>query len=164
MKWKSLSIILLALATCCSCQENIVHRYCAVDSQNWHPSYKARFHITDIKEKGNYQMTAEVRLDKHYPYRELWLVVETETSRGAHYSDTLCMDVVGEAGQLDGEGRNIMTYTAPVRKIPLQETDTVDICIHHCLSNASVPGVHDVGFLLEPSTSTFSRFSKSKPQ
>jgi len=138
-----------------ACQENFVHRYCAVDSQDWQKQYKGKLHIEDIKEKGTYQLKAEVRIDKQYLYKDLWLEIETHirTEKSLNdtcYKDTVCIDIIKQNGEMSGTGRNIMEYKTPVREMSLAPSDTLDICMRHILTTKPVPGVHDIGILLIP--------------
>lgn len=144
------TIPVLLAATCFACQENVIHRFCAVEAQDWQQKYKARFHITDIKQTHVYQLTAEARIDKQYDFQDLWLVVETRNTNGESIADTICIETVKENGNLDGTGRNILEYQKDVRTLQLKETDTLDICIKHIMQAHPLVGVHDVGIKLEP--------------
>ncbi len=145
-------VCLLALALY-SCEEDVVHRYCAVDSQDWQKAYKARFHIEPLKTKSEYNLRAEVRVDKRFPYKDLWMVVETKISNDSAqivYNDTVCVDIIKDNGDMNGDGRNILEYKTAVRCLPLTTKDTLDICVRHIQSVTPVPGVHDVGIMLAP--------------
>lgn len=148
-----LSILVLALTTFWACQDEVVvHRFCAVDCQDWDKAYKARFHIDPFGVESEYNLRAEVRTDRRYLYKDLWLVYETKVSHDSTlvYNDTICMEMIDKNEEMDGDGQNILTYKAAVRCLPLSPTDTVDICIRHIMSHTPLPGVHDVGFQLSP--------------
>lgn len=144
-------IIVLLASAFSACQENIIHLYRAVDSKAWSGKSKATFHITDIKQDGVYRMAVEVRLDRHFQYKDLWLVVGMRNSRGQASRDTLQLNVVDAFDELDGKGRNILEYELPYRQLNLQKTDTLDVSIRQIVSAAPIAGIHHVGILLEPS-------------
>lgn len=141
---------LLFACVLCACEEDMVHRFCAVDSQDWQKSYKARFHLEDLKLRGQYDLSVEARVAKQYLYKDLWLEVETKKNGEVQALDTVCLDVVAASGEMDGSGRNILGYKKPVRSLAIVPTDTLDICVRHILTVTPVPGVHDVGILLVP--------------
>lgn len=150
----SFSRILMLVFLACTivaCQEDVVHRYCAVDCLDWQPKYKARFHLTDFaKGKGRYALSVEARLSERYPCKDLWLVVETKRNGEALPNDTVRMSVVNSKGEMKGAGKSILGYTQTLHTMQLHSSDTLDVCIRHIMTVHPLPGVHDVGFLLEP--------------
>lgn len=146
------TLYILLVCSTMACQEYTVHRYCAVDSRNWQRKYMGSFCITDIKKKGQYAVSAEVRLDKHYPFQDLWLSVETKKNGEPLSMDTVCLDVLDVRGELGGVGKSIMEYSVPVRNLPLSPDDTLDVNIRHIMSTGFLPGVHDVGVLVTPAS------------
>ncbi len=122
---------------------------CAVEGHDWEKSYKAKFHIEGLKQKGMYMLSVESRVDRTYPCKDLWLVVETK-NRGELLTDTVTMDIVDADGIMKGKGLNILEYALPVRSMSLASTDTLDICVSHIMTHRPLPGVHDVGILLAP--------------
>ena len=131
------------------CQENVVHQYRSVDSKCWRSKEKVEFCVDTIRKAGVYDCSLEVRLDRQYYYKNLWLVVETQGIRsGFLRSDTVNLAVVDESGEMVGEGRNLLLYQHALAPFMLAKDDSLHIQIHHIMSADSIAGVHDVGIFL----------------
>lgn len=144
-------IIIFLLATLFgACQEEFVHRSCAVESQGWQHGYKARFQVTDLSGEGKFRLSVEARLDKAYPYKDLWLAVETRFNGDVLADDTVCLKVVDDRGEMPGTGRNLLEYAQAVRVLEASPMDTIDFCVRHVMSDKTISSVHDVGIKVMP--------------
>ena len=148
---RTVAIFLLA-GSLGACQEDfsIVHRSCAVESKGWENGVKPAFLVTDLAREGKYALSVEARLGRDYPYKDLWLAVETRMNGEVLADDTVCLTVVNDRGEMPGTGRNLLEYAKGVRTLEATPMDTLDFCIRHVMSEKSIPGVHDVGIKLVP--------------
>lgn len=89
-------------------------------------------------------------MDRTYPFRELWLVVESKANGVILSNDTVCVDAVEKDNELTDNASKIHEYSVEVKSFHLTPNDTLDLCVRHIMTHHHVPGVHDVGIKLEP--------------
>lgn len=147
----TMAIFLLAVSLG-ACQEDfaIVHRSCVVECKGWEDAVKPSFHVVDLAREGRYAFSVEARLGRDYPYKDLWLAVETRMNGEILADDTVCLMVVNDKGEMPGTGRNLLEYAKGIRTLEASPMDTLDFCIRHIMSGKTIPGVHDVGIKLVP--------------
>ena len=141
--------MLLPVCLFTACQEDMAHQFCAIDCNGWSQNAKARFCIAELKGHKTYDLALEARIGKRYPYRDLWVAVDTRLHGNPYTSDTLCLDIVSPTGEMDGYGRELLEYQMPVRQFRLDSRDTLEVCVRHIMSAKVIPGVHDIGIRLE---------------
>ena len=58
-------------------------------------------------------------------------------------------DIVDESGKNNGEGITYFTHRVPFCTMDIPEGDTVDIFIRHNMQDNILPGIADIGVLVE---------------
>lgn len=123
-------------------------------------------------------LQVELRIDKRYPYQDLWIVLdqtyetkrererhlyttvelkqkkqqekhETFVARHQHYNDTLHLQLI-DGREFSGTGRNLLTYRFPVRKVHLIQHEQGQIVVRHIMDSDTIVGIHDVGISFLP--------------
>lgn len=120
------------------------------------PTYTADY-------EADHDLQLQARITKKFGYEELWLVVEQhyaytressteeETDTIAkEFIDTICMPLVDDNGNFNGNGRELLTYNCPIRFVHLHEGENATIRVRHIMDEKTIQGVHDIGIELVP--------------
>lgn len=144
--------VTLALTLLLSCQNPnvLLHEFDAVDSENWNISDAKHFEIDSVPASGHYETTLEFRTNANYPYRNISIqMTQSLRNRNKDITKTLAYDIVDKNGKNNGEGITYFTHQLPFCTMDIQQGDTVDISIRHNMQDNILPGITDVGVLIE---------------
>lgn len=157
-----LAIVLRSAATCMAIVALLVachgrrtyHSYQAVDAQCWSATDTLRFTPDALSEDGLYSLLAGVRVNEHYPYRDLWLVVEQRTPSAAtttsphteHVSrDTLHVLLTDAKGNWLTQGVVLHTSEDVVTATRLTHDNPPEFLVYHIMRDQNLKGVMEVG-------------------
>jgi gliding motility-associated lipoprotein GldH len=146
-KYSFLSLIsLLLLAVACS-KDVIYTDSVAIPSEVWSldniPEFKAE--IADTASICNVYFT--VRTGTSYPFRNIWLFVNTVSPSGKSITDTLQYMLADEKGKWYGKGfGDIHELDLPFRTgVFFREKGTYTFTIRHGMRKENLNGVYDLG-------------------
>ena len=114
--------LLLALGACQS--QVAYHHFRHISSPGWDKSDTLHFDVQPMTEDGNYEVLAELRTDKNYPFQN------------------------SKEGVIEGDGISAFQYQFHVRYLNLHKGDSLHICVAHNMKREIMPGIIDVGVLI----------------
>lgn len=134
---------------CVSCNSRTIYsHYAHTPLQGWEKNDSMRFDIT-IPQEGNYLEKVGVRINNEYPFMGLTVIIDQTVYPSLQtLRDTLDCDLVGEDGNVKGQGINHYQYEFPLKSLALHEGDSVSIRIHHTMKREILPGISDIGVIL----------------
>ena len=145
----ALSTIVMAMVSCRS-QKTLLHEFAAIDGEEWNIKDSLHFEIDSVTSGGNCETTLEFRTNANYPYRNISIVMTQSLRReDKRITKTIAYDIVDEDGKNNGEGITYFTHRIPFCTMNIQEGDTADIFIRHNMQDNILPGIADVGVLVE---------------
>ena len=145
----ALSAIVMAMVSCRS-QKTLLHEFAAIDGEEWNIKDSLHFEIDSVTSGGNCETTLEFRTNANYPYRNISIVMTQSLRReDKRITKTIAYDIVDKDGKNNGEGITYFTHRIPFCTMNIQEGDTADIFIRHNMQDNILPGIADVGVLVE---------------
>lgn len=134
---------------CVSCNSRTIYsHYAHTPLQGWEKNDSMRFDIT-IPQEGNYLEKIGVRINNEYPFMGLTVIIDQTVYPSLQtLRDTLDCNLVGEDGNVKGQGINHYQYEFPLKSLALHEGDSVSIRIHHTMKREILPGISDIGVIL----------------
>ena len=149
-KYTLFIIIALTLLISCRSQRTLLHEFAAIDGEEWNIIDSLHFEIDSVTTSGNCETTLEFRTNANYPYRNISIsMTQSLRNKNKDITKTLAYDIVDESGKNNGEGITYLTHRIPFCTMNIQEGDTVDIFIRHNMQDNILPGIADVGVLVE---------------
>ena len=149
-KYTLFIIIALTLLISCRSQRTLLHEFAAIDGEEWNIIDSLHFEIDSVTTSGNCETTLEFRTNANYPYRNISiLMTQSLRNKNKDITKALAYDIVDESGKNNGEGITYLTHRIPFCTMEIQEGDTVDIFIRHNMQDNILPGIADVGVLVE---------------
>lgn len=144
-------VVFLALAMAsCGNQKTLMHEFYAIDAEEWNISDSLHFEIDSVTSGGRCETTLEFRTNSNYPYRNISIVMAMALrNENRRIIKTLAYDFVDASGRKNGEGITYLTHRVPFCTTDIQTGDTVDIFIRHNMQDNILPGIADVGVLVE---------------
>lgn len=172
-------LLVIALLLTSSCQQTDgTHIFLSTHSEGWAKNDTLTFMLPASPVEEDLDLQVELRIDKRYPYQDLWLVLEqtyetkrererhsyttvelkqkeqqqkleTFVARHQHYNDTLHLQLVDER-KFTGSGRNLLVYRFPVRKVHLIQHEQGQVVVRHIMDNDTIPGIHNIGISFLP--------------
>lgn len=141
--------ISLSLST--SCNEDTFHAYKTVDSDGWNRLDTLTFTIDSLPAEKDYQMEVGLRTTRHYPYKSLWLIVESQFNKpDMIFTDTVECFICDSTSQRTGYGLHSLQNTYPLYRFYLQRGQTGHVRIRHHMIHENIKGVGEVGIRLYP--------------
>ena len=147
----AIACLLTLLLTLGACQSEVAyHHYRHVSSPGWDKSDTLHFNIPPVRESGDYEVLAELRTDKNYPFQKITLIVsQTVIPEGNSFYDRLDCRLVNQNGVIEGDGISYFQYQFHVRDMKLNKGDSIHLCISHNMKREIMPGIADVGICLK---------------
>jgi gliding motility-associated lipoprotein GldH len=134
-----------------SCSRNTIYsHYEPVDVNGWERGDTLYYHITTLRDSGNFSTQLGLRLTSTYPYQEVSLIMEQQLlPAGTMTMDTLNIKLADQEGNLNGIGLSMLDYTIPLSDILLSYSDTLNVSIRHNMRREMLPGITNIGITLE---------------
>jgi gliding motility-associated lipoprotein GldH len=134
----------------CRSQKTLLHEFTAIDGEEWNLGDSLHFEIDSVRNGGRCETTLEFRTNANYPYRNISIVMEQSIrNENKRIRKTLAYDIVDASGRNNGEGITYFTHRVPFCTSDIQTGDTVDIFIRHNMKDDTLPGIADIGVLVE---------------
>lgn len=101
----------------------------------------------DLPALGSFRSEIELRYDKRFPYRKVWLKVEHNLTDSALWeTDTIGVELYNESGNPLGKGMaGIYQISVPFMTIPGRGGYKRGMSISHCMSDDYLVGISDIG-------------------
>ena len=143
-------VVLLVLVALCGCQQEVAyHRFRHIYEPGWDKTDTLHFDISPIAKDGNYQLEAELRTDKDFPFQQLTIQVEQTVYPSKEvFQNQINCNLVSETGKIEGDGISYFQYQFYVRGLSLHQGDSVHISLTHNMKREIMPGISDVGVKL----------------
>lgn len=138
----------------CSCSLNVKYsNYRHISSNGWDLSDTLLFTTDTLWETGRYQFTCGVRTRRNFPYRELVMLVDRKVYRDSllvlHKLEKVKCPVINSSGGMLGEGIASKNHEQKLKDFYMLRGDSVVIEIYHQMTRQTLPGIVDVGILME---------------
>ena len=141
-----LCIVFLALAVASCRKSTLIHTYYPLPQKSWSIRDTLTFHMPPITQDGYYEILAGLRLERHFPYDQVWLVIQQDFNSPMHQRrDTLCIQVADSAGNMQGFGLNMQQYETPLASIYLHKGQEGKLRLYHIMRKEILPQVCNAG-------------------
>jgi len=136
-----------------ACQSGVAyHHFRHISAPGWDKSDTLHFDIAPLKESGRYEVTAELRTNKDYPFQRITLVVnQTVYPKKKESHDVLDCQLITQDGIIEGDGISYFQYQFRVGDMELNKGDSIHLCVSHNMKREIMPGITDVGICLSRS-------------
>lgn len=144
-------LVLAALIIGCQGVRLPYHHFMATNALGWTVTDTLRFAPVTVNSDGQYTITAGVRVDDRYAYRDLWLVIEhrcPEALQPAH-RDTVHLILADSQGKWLTQGVVLHETNEMVTTRALTTKDAHEFLVYHIMNDQSLVGVNEVGLKIE---------------
>ena len=134
-----------------SCDMSMVYyHYDHTPVYGWEKNDTLRYDVDPIERAGEYYTELGLRTNGSYPFTTLYLIVE-QTVLPSHRvtTDTIACQLTNKDGRPNGQGVSYYQYTMPVGTQTLVPGDSLHITIRHNMKRDILPGISDVGLMIE---------------
>lgn len=133
-----------------SCTDNtLMHTHNKVSSDGWDCRDTMLYVIPYIESDCCYMGELELRSCKIFPYRKLWVCIETVTERDRVLKkDTVCIDFTDNADSWRSNGINVISASTDIDPIRLREGMQGTIRVYHLMKQETIPNILSVGIHL----------------
>jgi gliding motility-associated lipoprotein GldH len=154
MEWRHLLFLLLCSGAMCwmgGCTRPVaLHTYHSVAPEGWNAHEVMSFPVDTLRHEGDYRLRVGLRITEMFPFRSIWLQVAQEwDDPELMRMDTIECKLTDEAGDFNGNGVSLYQYTFPVGVFHLEKGLKGRIHVRHLMRRELLPGVSDVGILLD---------------
>lgn len=147
------ALVVAVFAGACTNPDVLVNQFVPVNEQGWHTQDTVAVPLPQIRHDARYLLTVQLRTDNRYQFQGIDLEIEQEYKNpDVHRRDTVHMQMADEKGRLDGEGVNLMIFSAPVCQVSLHAEQEGMIHIRHIMNPHTLQGLQDVGLVLQTVT------------
>ena len=138
----------LLMLTGCE-QRTVYYHYEDTPTAGWEKNDTLSFLTAPVKHAGDYSEKVGLRINSHYPFVALELIVDQEVLPSHVFrSDTLDCKLVDELGNIKGNGISNYQYEFPLTVLSLNEGDRLHISIRHDMKREILPGISNIGMSL----------------
>ena len=142
-------LVMVSMAVGCS-RKTIYSHYEPTPLEGWEKNDTLSFRVMLIRSDGSYKEEIGLRTSGAYPFTGLTLVVEQRSvPSGMMRSDTLHARLVSRDGTMQGKGIVYYQYKFHLANLRLNEADTLYVSIRHNMKREILPGISDVGLILQ---------------
>ncbi|MFO7851382.1 MAG: gliding motility lipoprotein GldH [Bacteroidota bacterium] len=148
-------IILISTACLVSCEPgNIYSDSESIPAYTWNAANIITFDVPVEDTTGSYDINLIIRTDNSYPYRNLFLFIETRSPEDVSIKDTLEYFLADEKGNWYGSGLgDVNDLSVPFKtnvRFPME--GTYSFSIQHGMRNKDLDGVTDIGIQVRKRT------------
>ncbi len=131
-------------------RKTIYSDYCHITHGGWEQGDTLQFKISPVRYTGFYEGAVGLRSTIAYPYQQLSMIVEQRLNEGyTVFLDTVEAVLQTPEGQNKGKGVSTFQYVFPYRRFELNAGDSMVVLIRHYMKRSQLPGIVDVGFMLQ---------------
>lgn len=143
------AFLLLSVLSCNRSEKWVQAEFVDIDPDRWSRSESLYFSVDstlDLTEE--YEPFLIIRLERNYPYQDLWLAVNQASLDGVQDTDTIRIPVSDKDGKWLGKSlHNIVEISFPVRpcgRLP----EGYELSVRHVMRDESLVGVMNLGIIL----------------
>lgn len=127
----------------------VYDHYCHTSTEGWDKVDTLDYDVSPLPSSGRYATTLGLRINSHYPFQALTLIVDQKVIPGNKmHSDTVSCDLFDKKGKTKGQGIDYYQYHFRVSELELQKGDSLHITVRHNMRREILPGISDVGISL----------------
>ena len=146
----TLYILFITFFISCGNRNTIFHEYIAIDNEKWYYVDSLHFEVDSVEVSGNLATILEFRTSAKYPYRNISIAMEQSLRNGnRHIKKIVSYEIIDSKGRKNGEGITYITHQIPFCTMNVNTGDTIDVHIKHNMQDNMLPGITDVGVLIE---------------
>lgn len=152
------TMIIMVLLAMVSCDDNLVATDSfSFDKASWPASQKVDFKMNPQDTIHNYGIFLNMRNNKEYAFKNLWLITQIKFPQGKIVTDTLQYEMADAQGRFLGSGKDIVENKLVFKKdFRFRESGTYELTLQQAMrksGNAApleqLEGVLDVGYTIE---------------
>lgn len=143
--------VYMAVAALLSCSSNVVYSsYEHSPLSGWERNDTLVFNVPAVTTPSTYRQRIGLRMTGSFPFTSLSLIVEQHVyPSGKVVADTLKCPVTDERGNFLGDGISAFQYSFKLREMALNAGDSLHVTVRHNMKREILPGVSDVGLIME---------------
>jgi len=130
-----------------SCSHNeIFFEYHSFKQEGWDRKDAAVFHINIDNTTDLFDVLLEIRNNNDYPFRNIWLFVDSQPPGGNVRTDTISVDLADAYGKWNGKGISLYSLTVSYETaIRFPQEGTYTYSIRQGMSENPLKGISDIG-------------------
>ena len=130
-----------------SCNEDtVLHTYYSISNSGWKKSDTLLFRVDSISQNATYHIALELRSNHHYPYQDIWIVVEREFEPLCQVQiDTIKYRLNGLEPQRRRTGIHHAQHRIHLQSQKMSCGQNGTIRVSHLMKEDVLPGICDVG-------------------
>lgn len=145
-------LCLLAAWIMTACDSRTVyHTYLPIPQKGWGKSDTLFFHVPVNDSLTLLHLTAGVRNESNYPYRNLYLFISHNLEDSAKWeTDTLEVELTDKEGRWRGTGwGSLYQSTLPMKSIGIRRAGSYTIKVTHGMKDEVLKGISDIGIKID---------------
>ena len=144
LKYASTGLLFFFLVSCS--HNEIFFEYHSFKKEGWDRKDAAAFHINTNNTTDLFDVSLEIRNNNDYPFRNIWLFVDSQTPGGKVRTDTIGVDLADVYGKWYGKGISLYSLTIPYETgIRFRQEGTYTYFIRHGMREDRLKGISDIG-------------------
>ena len=135
-----------------ACNENtLYHSYQSIPREGWNRNDTLVFNVPIADSLTVLHLSAEVRNESNYPYRNLYLTVSQNLEDSTTWkTDTLLFVLANKDSKWIGTGwGSLFQSDLPVRDIATRHSGNYKIRVTHGMKDDTLKGISDIGIKIE---------------
>lgn len=147
--WPGL-LLMVALAVVSCNRKAVYSHYRHTPINGWEKNDTLTFDVRPLTEDAALREEVGLRINDAYPFMGLCLIVEqTVFPSCSRRTDTLNCSLIDPSGNVKGRGISYYQYNFHLTSQQLYAGDSLHICVRHNMKREILPGIADIGILLE---------------
>ena len=151
-------LLLTAVLLIFSCDENVVDtNSSSFEKAAWPRDEKVNFKIEPVDTIHDYNIYVNMRNNKEYAYKNLWLITQMKFPQGKIVTDTLQYAMADAQGAFLGTGKDVVENKLTYKKeFRFRESGTYQLTLQQAMRKSGdatplqqLDGVLDVGYTIE---------------
>lgn len=142
---KGILCILLGVFFSCS-EKEVFSEFHSFSKAEWGQNDILKFQVPVYDTLSYYDVFLELRNNNDYPFRNIWLFIDSESPNGEVRSDTLNAELADIYGKWYGKGIGVYTYSFPYElHMQYKDTGTYVYSIRQGMRENPLKGISDIG-------------------
>jgi len=129
----------------CSHKEIFFH-YHSFTNAEWNRDNPAVFNVKIDDNSQPYDLSIELRNNENYPFSNIWLIIDYQSTGHTNLSDTVGFDLADANGKWYGKGLSLYNLSIPYKSsILFPDTGTYVYTIKQGMQVNPLKGISDIG-------------------
>ena len=149
----SLFITVATILVSCN-RKTVYDHYEHTPLTGWEKNDTLIYRMPVFDKGGDYSEILGMRISDNYPFTSICIIVDnTIIPKGnplnlSTQSDTITCSLFDSDGSIKGDGVSIFQYRNHVKKISVEEGDSLEVRVRHNMNREILNGILDIGILL----------------